>query len=147
MPASPRELLDRILDLTITLADAPSAVDLYAEDCVHEIPFAPPGRPTRIEGREALRAVMSTQGGERSPVTYDRFDRLTVWEDTERGAVIAEYEVVGTVRATGAEFRFPQLLVLRARDGRIVETRGYFDPAQLTQLLAPEGAPEGASEA
>jgi len=139
MPASPRELLDRVLDLTLTLTDVASAVDLYAEDCVHVIPFAPPGRPSRIEGREALRAAMTAQGGDRSPVTYDRFDHFTVWEDTERDAVIAEYEAVGTVRATGAEFRFPQLLVLRARDGRIVETRGYFNPTQLAQLLAPEG--------
>jgi ketosteroid isomerase-like protein len=135
MPATPRELLDRVLDLTLT--DAASAVDLYAEDGVHEIPFAPPGTPTRIEGREALRAAMSAQGDGRSPVAYERFENLTVWEATDPDVVIAEYEIVGTVSATSAVFRFPQLLVLRARDGHIVQTRGYFNPTQLAQLLAP----------
>jgi uncharacterized protein len=132
MSATPREVLARMHELTLT--DDKAVVDLYAEDGAHELPFAPPGAPRRIEGREALRALMNAQSG-RSPVTYEGFENLTVWETTDPEVIIAEYEIAGT-GADGAGFRIPQLLVLRVRDGRIALTRSYLNPAQLAALMS-----------
>jgi ketosteroid isomerase-like protein len=131
--ATPREVLTRMHELT--LADDAAVVELYAEDGVHELPFAPPGAPRRIEGRESLRALMSSSGG-RSPVTYEGFENLTVWDTTDPEVIIAEYEIVGRTDSDGTGFRIPQLLVLRVRDGRIALTRSYLDPARLAELMA-----------
>jgi uncharacterized protein len=114
MSATPREILARMHELTLT--DDKAVVDLYAE------------------GREALRALMNAQSG-RSPVTYEGFENLTVWETTDPEVIIAEYEIAGT-GADGAGFRIPQLLVLRVRDGRIALTRSYLNPAQLAALMS-----------
>ena len=129
----PREVLARLHELTVT--DEAAAVDLYAEDAVHELPFAPAGAPARIEGRETLRQMMAAQGG-RSPVKYEAFENVHVWETTDPEVIIAEYEIVGTVVSTGAEFRIPQLLILRVRAGQILLTRSYLNPVQLAELLA-----------
>ncbi|MFB9833522.1 nuclear transport factor 2 family protein [Actinoallomurus acaciae] len=131
--ATPREVLARLHELTV--ADEAGAVDLYAEDAVHEIPFAPAGAPARVEGQEALRRLMDAQGG-RSPVKYQGFENVQVWDTTDPEVIIAEYEVVGTVVSTGAGFRLSQLLILRVRDGRILLTRSYLDPGRFAELLA-----------
>jgi uncharacterized protein len=34
--------------------DIGALIDLCADDVVFEFPFAPPGRPTRVEGKPAL---------------------------------------------------------------------------------------------
>ncbi|GLY79964.1 nuclear transport factor 2 family protein [Actinoallomurus iriomotensis] len=130
---TPREVLARMHELTVT--DEAAAVDLYAENAVHEIPFAPAGAPARIEGREALRQMMDAQGGQ-SPVKYQGFENVQVWETTDPEVIIAEYEVVGIVVSTGAGFRIPQLLILRVRDGKILLSRGYLNPGQFAELLA-----------
>ncbi|MGI5230727.1 nuclear transport factor 2 family protein [Actinoallomurus sp. CA-142502] len=130
---TPREVLARMHELTVT--DEAAAVDLYAENAVHEIPFAPAGAPARIEGREALRQMMDAQGGQ-SPVKYQGFENVQVWETTDPEVIIAEYEVVGIVISTGAGFRIPQLLILRVRDGKILLSRSYLNPGQFAELLA-----------
>ncbi|MGW4210439.1 nuclear transport factor 2 family protein [Lentzea sp. NPDC004789] len=130
-PATPREILTKLHELT--LEDAARTVDLYAEDGVHELPFAPPGAPKRLDGREAIRALMNAQGSGPSPVQYQAFENVVVWETTDPEVIVAEYELVGNV--SGEPFRVPNLLVLRVRDGRIRLTRSYFDSTQLAELL------------
>jgi ketosteroid isomerase-like protein len=126
-----RELLERLHELT--LKDESAAPDLYAEDAVHEIPFSPAGAPTKIEGRDTLRQMMAAQGS--SPVEYQEFADRVVYETTDPEVVIAEYNIIGKVVATGESFSFPNLMILQARDGEIVKTRGYFNPSQLAELI------------
>lgn len=129
---SPRELLDRLHELT--LQDGAATHELYAEDAVHEVPFAPAGTPSRIEGRETLRQMMSAEGD--APVEFQEFADRVVYETSDPEVVIAEYHIVGRITATGQQFRFPNLLVLRARDGKIVNTRSYFNPSQFAELVS-----------
>lgn len=125
-----RELIDQLHE--ITLKDEAAAIELYAEDAVHEVPFSPTGSPIKIEGRETLRQMMAGQGD--SPVTYQEFANRRVHQTDDPDVVICEYEVVGTIKSTGEPFVFPNVLFLRARDGKIAGTRAYFNPAQLAQL-------------
>ncbi|SBW22285.1 nuclear transport factor 2 family protein [Protofrankia symbiont of Coriaria ruscifolia] len=132
--ATPREILAKLHELTLT--DAPATVDLYAENGVHELPFAPPGAPSRLDGREAIRQMMNAGGGGPSPVEYTGFENVVVWKTTDPEVIVAEYELVGKVVSNGEPFRVPNLLVLRVRDGQILLTRSYFNPNQFAQLLA-----------
>jgi uncharacterized protein len=52
--ATPAEVLASRADLILT-GDADGYADLFASDGVIELPFAPPGVPGRLEGREAIR--------------------------------------------------------------------------------------------
>jgi len=126
-----RDLLDQLHALT--LRDEAAAIDLYAEDAVHEIPFSPGGAPVKIEGRETLRQMMAAQGD--SPVAYEEFADRRVYQTDDPDLVIWKYTVVGKIKASGAPFAFPNVLLLRARDGKIAATRAYFNPAHLAQLL------------
>jgi uncharacterized protein len=132
-PATPREILTTLHELA--LSDAAATVDLYAEDGVHELPFAPPGVPKRLDGRESIRALMNAQGSGPSPVVYQAFENVVVWDTTDPEVIIAEYELVGTIVGSGEQFRVPNLLVLRVRDGKILVTRSYFNPNQFADLL------------
>ena len=104
---------------------------------LHELPFAPSGVPVRLAGREALRQAMAAQEAAPSRVRYDGFDQVEIWETTDPEVVLAEYDICGTVTATGAPFRLRQVLLLRARAGEIVLTRGYLNPAALAAVLSP----------
>jgi ketosteroid isomerase-like protein len=61
-----------------------------------------------------------------------------IWETTDSGVIIAEYEVVGTITASDRAGRLKQLMVLRARDGEILLTRSYFSLGELADLLRGE---------
>lgn len=63
---------------------------MYREDAVHEFPFAPEGMPTRVEGREAIKAWMRTvpdlltlDGGMHDLRIHEGGDTLTAeWSST-----------------------------------------------------------------
>ena len=52
--ATPADVLARRRCLLLS-GDADGYADLFAPDGVTETPFAPPGAPARLEGREAIR--------------------------------------------------------------------------------------------
>jgi len=88
--ATPREVFERALQ---SMQDVQMDVytDLFAADAIFELPFAPPGIPRRIEGREAIRAFIqagadslrtaSPQWQFRSVVVHER---STVWPPEPR---------------------------------------------------------------
>ncbi len=89
-------------------------------------------------GREAVRQLVNAQGCGPSPVEYQSFDNVVVWETTDPEVAIAEYEPVGKIVASGEQFHVPNLLVLRVRDGQVLLTRSYFNPNQFAELLKSE---------
>lgn len=52
---------------------------------------------------------------------------VVVHENTDPEVLAVEQTVVGAVTTSGQEFRFPGVLVLRVRDGRIVHVRDDMD--------------------
>jgi ketosteroid isomerase-like protein len=105
-------------------ADALAA--LYAEDAVHEIPFAVPGFPARFEGREAVRAAYGAMWSA-SPVVIDKVETTAFHQSSDEEVIVIEQSAHGHVGPTGPAFSVPSLLVLRIRDGLIVHCRDYMD--------------------
>jgi hypothetical protein len=60
-PTSPRSVLESLLQ-GISVGKWNDLADLYAQDAVVEMPFAP-SAPTRLEGREAVRAHFAAAAG------------------------------------------------------------------------------------
>ncbi|WP_406674291.1 nuclear transport factor 2 family protein [Nonomuraea sp. N2-4H] len=108
--------------------------EMLAADVVVEQPHAPDGRGT-IEGREKV-VAMSRAGRASLPVTFEEFRDVTIHDTADPEVIVAEYRLVGTVPGTGARAHAAFVVVLRARDGRIVHWREYQDRAAIAEALA-----------
>ncbi|MBO8193596.1 nuclear transport factor 2 family protein [Streptomyces oryzae] len=106
--------------------DADALAELYAVDGVHEFPFTFPGLPGRFTGREEIRAGYHALW-DGSPARPEEIRDVVVHESADPQVLTVEQTVTGTVAPEGRPFRFPGLLVLRARDGRLVHVRDYMD--------------------
>lgn len=123
--ATPRAVFQRLLDGIVARrpGDLPR---LYAEDAVVVQPFAHPA--ARLEGRAALREHFARL--ETLPLEMAARN-VTVHQTADPEVIIAEFEYAGRNTATGREFLLPNIVVMRVRDGHIVESRDYHDHSGL----------------
>lgn len=129
---SPRELFERFQGNV--LAGRPGLDEgMYGDDIVVETPFAPDGR-RRFEGRDAVAAML--EAGREPPVEFEGFENAVVHETADPEVIVAEYELVARVPATGRRAAGAFVLVLRARDGRVVHWREYQDVGAMARALA-----------
>ncbi len=120
---TPREIFDGMR--AQWLADLPTYnADSLADDVVIETPFAAPGSPTRIEGKQ--RVLEYTQAGRAAfPVRFDDCRNVVVYDTADPEVIVVEYELVGTHTATGVTASAPFIGVLRTRDGKLAHWREY----------------------
>lgn len=109
--------------------------ELLADDVVIEEPFAPEGRPRRIEGKAAW-LQFATAERANLPFTLDDQQVTALHETTDPEVLVVEYELTGTVLATGRTATAPFVGVLRVRDGLVVGWREYQDKAAIARALA-----------
>lgn len=100
-------------------------IDLCADDVVFEFPFAPPGRPARVEGRDALAGYLAEVSGRRR---IEGVRHLEIHETARPDVAIVEMTLTGTETAGGAPYEQSYVDVLTVRDGRIVHCRDYWNP-------------------
>ncbi|MEV6713430.1 nuclear transport factor 2 family protein [Lentzea sp. NPDC051208] len=126
------DLIPRALQLLLD-KDMIGFAGLWAEDGVAEFPFAPPGWPTRLEGRAAVEDYVRDY-----PKMLDirSFPRQVVHQSTDPDVVIAEFEAEGVVVATGKPYRASYIVVVTTRDGEIVSYRDYWNPLLAQELSA-----------
>ena len=136
--ATPADVLSQRRRLILS-GDADGFADLFAPDAVIEAPFAPPGAPSRLEGREAIREysrhVTST------PLRLEDFEVTEHYQTQDPEVVIVEMRTNGTVTTTGRPFAATSIQVLRIRDGQIVLFRDFADPRVLEDVIG-EPSPE-----
>lgn len=130
--SSAREVFEQAKRLTLA-KDLDGFADLFAPEGVHELPFAPPGLPRRLEGRETLReyfaAITST------PLKHTGYTNMTVHETADPGVIIAEYDAEGAVTGTGRTYQLRYVQVVHVRDGQITLWRDYSNPLGVAELL------------
>ncbi|WP_353358269.1 nuclear transport factor 2 family protein [Mycobacterium sp.] len=107
--------------------DIPAAVELLADGAVLEMPLAPPGLPNRFEGKAAIRAFLSGS----QLFSKLEFHDVEVHATSDPELAVVEFRSTGTFEATGLEYANRYALVVRAREGRIVLYREYFNPLAL----------------
>jgi ketosteroid isomerase-like protein len=108
----------------------------YAPDAVHEFPFAFPGAPTRLEGRDEIVNWIAA-GWKGGSLRYERFRKLAVHDTAGPGTIMVEQEAVGTGTATGA-FTLPNIVVLTAHEGQITHLRDYVDVLAAAKALGAQ---------
>ncbi|MFE5806983.1 nuclear transport factor 2 family protein [Streptomyces sp. NPDC056491] len=127
MPAtstSPADLYRHSLRLLLD-KDIASWVGLWSEQGVMEFPFAPPGRPRRLEGREAVAAYMRDYPDH---IDLHDFPDLRIHETTDPRTIVAEMRGVGRLVATGSPFDMTYIAVVTVRDGQFTSYRDYWNP-------------------
>ncbi|MGW4797232.1 nuclear transport factor 2 family protein [Nonomuraea sp. NPDC004297] len=129
-------VLARAQELFLT-KDLNTFADMFAADGTHELPFAPPGVPTFLRGREEIRRYLTSITS--TPLELTGFHGLRVHHTADPEVIIAEYEGHGRVLRTGKTYRMPYIQLLRARDGEIVTWRDYWSPLSGVQALGVRG--------
>jgi uncharacterized protein len=136
--ATPADVLARRRHLTLS-GDADGCADLFAPDAVIEAPFAPPGAPSRLEGREAIREysrhVMA------SPLRLEDYEVVELYQTQDPEVVIVEMSTKGTLTTTGQSFAATSIQILRIREGQIVLFRDFANPRVLEDVIG-EPRPE-----
>jgi hypothetical protein len=110
-----------------------SFAGLFAPDGVLSYPFAPPGQPRELRGREAMRDFHHRPG--RRELLEMPGAEATVRQTDDPEVVVTEITHHGWPRAASEPYRFTALGVIRVRGGQIVRYDDCMDPIALARLL------------
>jgi uncharacterized protein len=131
--SAPTEVFQQIL-VGIGAGDVQSLLGRCREDVVFEFPFAPDGRPKRLEGQQAVGEYLDAIG---SVAVLDRLTNLEMHQTVDPDVAVIEFSVAGRVRGTDSPFERSYVVVLTVRDGLVARYRDYWNP--LASLAAGNG--------
>lgn len=136
MPLTPREVAEQVRKMVA--GEGVVFADLFAAEGVLAYPFAPPGHPRELRGRDAIRAYFAAMGQSRALFTMAGVDAVS-WQTDDPEVVVTQITHHGTSQVTGAPYELTALGVIRVRDGMIVRYEDYMDPIALARLLGRTG--------
>lgn len=115
---------DVVMEGLTKFVDGEHYFDTLADDVLFEFLYEFPGWPRVIHGRDNLIALYSGYGRN---IRLNRGDSLIVHPSDNGRVVTLEYEVHGTVLATGTPYenRFVSIATMESR--KIVRWRDYMD--------------------
>lgn len=128
---SARELVDKALDLLLA-HDMAGFAGLWAADGAIEFPFAPPGYPRQVTGRDAIADYLKDYPNQ---LDIQAITEQTIHETADPAVVVVEFEVAGTVVRTGQPYRMRYIGVITVRDGEIVHYRDYWNPLAAAEAM------------
>lgn len=95
----------------------------FADDAVHEFPFAAAGAPERLDGKDAIRTYMTAIS------EHIRFGALSDVRVREtRDGLVIEAEGHHREAASGAPFDLRYVWVITRHDGLVTRLRDYMGP-------------------
>ena len=130
--ATPADVLAQRHRLTLN-GDADGLADLFAPDAVIESPFAPPGAPLRLEGRQAIREYSRIVMA--SPLRLEEYEVVEFYQTQDPEVVIVEMRAKATLTTTGRSFAATSIQILRIREGQIVLFRDFANPRILEDVI------------
>jgi len=131
MPRTPREIADEVRKMVA--GEGVVFADLFAADGVLAYPFAMPGQPPELRGREAIRDYFAGMEAARGLFVFEGVDAV-VRETDDPEVVVTEITHYGQSKITGGPYRHAALGVIRVRDGEIVRYDDYMDPIAIARL-------------
>ncbi|MFC0108085.1 nuclear transport factor 2 family protein [Kibdelosporangium aridum] len=125
---TPREAFGKMRDYWLTGTEH----YIWAPDLVVETPF---GATKRISGAATFREI-ARAGRAALPVTFTACNTIAIHDTIDPEVIVVEYELVGTVHATGEKQSAQFIGVLRVRNGKVVLWREYQDTARIAAALS-----------
>jgi uncharacterized protein len=117
--------------------DVQGMADLLAESISFEMPFAPPGLPDRVAGKDTvvkfLERFFDKQNG-----MFTGWDvhNVRIYPGSDPLLFFTEMEVRAVVAQSGYEYRQKYMILFRVSDGRISLWREYLNPIPLQAAIA-----------
>jgi uncharacterized protein len=132
-PAAPYfDLVRRALD---DLVDGEHFFDIVTEEVVYEVLYVISGWPRVIKGRTDLMAALR---GYVKNITLQSADKLIIHKTDNGQVVVIEYEVHGTILATGVTYNNRFCSIIKIENRKIAYWRDYMDSlAAWNALTAP----------
>jgi len=106
------------------LVDGEHFFDVITDDTIYEVLYDVPGWPRIIRGRTGLLAAFR---GYVDNIALKSADHLIVHKTDEGGVVVIEYQVHGTILATGVEYNNRFCSIIRIENRKIAHWRDYMD--------------------
>jgi uncharacterized protein len=106
------------------LVDGEHFFDIVNDDVVYEVLYDIAGWPRVIKGRAALMAAFR---GYVDNITLRSADRLIVHKTDDGDVVVIEYEVHGTILATGVTYDNRFCSIIKIENRKIAHWRDYMD--------------------
>ncbi len=121
-PAAP--YFDLVRGALGDLVDGQHFFDIVTDDIIYEVLYDFPGWPRVIKGRTDLMAAFK---GYVDNIALQSADKLIAHKTDDGGVIVIEYEVRGTILATGAKYdnRFCSIIGIENR--KIARWRDYMD--------------------
>jgi ketosteroid isomerase-like protein len=107
---------------SLLLGDVDRFIEIYADDAVHEVSLAPPGRPTCLAGKVAISDYMRILP---SVARFDSFDDITARQAGDE--LIIEAKAHGR-RPNGEPFHLQYIWFIKQIDGQVIHLRDYTVP-------------------
>lgn len=128
---TPREVAEEVRKMVA--GEGVVFADLFAADGVLAYPFAMPGQPPELRGREEIRGYFANLARMRALFEMEGIEAV-VRETDDPEVILAEITHYGRLTATGEPYRQLALGVIRVRDGEIVRYDDYMNPLDLARL-------------
>lgn len=117
--------------------DVAAWLELFAEDAVVEFPYAGSfGTPSRLEGLAAIRDYFTRGLADFEGLTLSNVRRLA---GADPDAAAVEAHGSATIRSTGKRYEQDYVMFVRARGGRIVAYREYWNPLAVLDVFGQGG--------
>jgi ketosteroid isomerase-like protein len=125
------DFVDHALELLLK-HDMAGFAGLWAEDGVLEFPFAGPGYPKRVEGRDAIHEYLRDY-----PNLLDIREIVakTVHETADPAVAVVELTVGGIVVASQKPYELSYIAVITVENGEIRSYRDYWSPLAAAEVL------------
>ena len=98
--------------------------DVVSDDIVYEVLYDFPGWPRTIQGRADLMAQFKGYGDN---IELRSADNLITRRADDGGVFVIEYEVHGTILASGVKYDNRFCSIIQIKDRRIARWRDYMD--------------------
>jgi uncharacterized protein len=100
-------------------------IELWADDGVCEFPYAPEGRPQRIEGKAAIYDYMT---GYPERISIDGVRALRVHPMLDPRSIVAELAISGHTVDTGRPYNQHYVIFASTEGGKLTNYREYWNP-------------------
>ena len=114
------------------LVDGEHFFDIVADDVVYEVLYEFPGWPRIIQGRADLMAKFKSYG---KNIELQSADQLITHKADDGRVVVLEYEVHGTVLATGVKYNNRFCSIIKLENRKISHWRDYMDSLAAWNVL------------
>ncbi|MDJ0634170.1 MAG: nuclear transport factor 2 family protein [Xenococcaceae cyanobacterium MO_188.B29] len=138
MPQSPSARIAQQLLQNLEAKNADAIAQLWTQEAIYELPYALPGNPSQLQGKEAAQ-----QNIIRIIAMFERieFEQVRFYPTQDPNIVLVETQGNFVVAGSGKAYRNKYIAVIQTQNDRIVLLREYFNPLIIAETFGINLAP------